>query len=132
MKRDMDLIRSLLLRLEGLGSSDAILFFDASEPDIAVDGYSTEQIDYHLSLIWEAGFVETGIRGSGNTMSGDYAFQRLSWRGHDLVDSVRDPKVWRKTKSYAERAGGWTVGMLGTLAKEVIKQELQKFGMPLP
>jgi hypothetical protein len=51
MKRDMDLIRAILLELEvksvGLGTDDVI-----------IEGYDAPQIGYHCALIVEAGLAQ--------------------------------------------------------------------------
>ena len=65
MKRDMDLIRALLLKLEawpmGLGSA---MSFTADDPAIAIDGYDVAQIYHHLKLIHDIGLFDDGD-GSG-------------------------------------------------------------------
>jgi hypothetical protein len=61
MHRDMDLIRLLLLKLEALDDPpSALVTFDAHDEAIAIEGYEPDQIDYHLSLIYEAGFIVSG------------------------------------------------------------------------
>jgi hypothetical protein len=52
MKRDMDLIRELMLKLEALAVPLAGLkAIDGHEPAVQLDAYSAEQIDYHLLLL---------------------------------------------------------------------------------
>ncbi|MEX3954416.1 DUF2513 domain-containing protein [Trinickia sp. EG282A] len=75
------------------------------------------QIDYHLSLIEEAGLIDTADAGS---MTG-YGFRRLSWAGHDFLDSVRSPDVWDRTKRVASAAGGWTMDLLAASAKAYLE-----------
>jgi Hypothetical protein (DUF2513) len=49
-----------------------------------------------------------------------------TWRGHDFIDSVRDPEIWRKTKEGAQAAGGFTIELLRELAKGFIKTQIEK------
>jgi hypothetical protein len=50
MKRDMDLIRELMLKLEALSlRPGAVAVLTPDAPEIAVDGYDADEIDYHLS-----------------------------------------------------------------------------------
>jgi hypothetical protein len=37
---------------------------------------------------------------------GEVMVSKLKWRGHEFVDSVRDPAIWMKTKKGALEAGG--------------------------
>ena len=50
----------------------------------------------------------------------------LTWAGHDLLDSVRDPKIWAKTKHGALAAGGFTVDLLKDLAKGFVKKQIEQ------
>lgn len=124
MTRDMDLIRELLLKLENLPTRPGgIYLLNPEDEEVQIVGYSNHQIDYHLSLISEAGLIDRGK--SSATMSG-YLFSRLSWAGHDFLDSIRDPEVWAKTKRGAEAAGGFTVDLLKDLAKGFIKTKIEE------
>jgi hypothetical protein len=121
MTRDMDLIRQLLLDLEAFDQRPGgISLFQPN--DFHIDGYTDNQIDYHLSLIREAGFIDDG---GVRPMTG-MGFRRLTWIGHDFLDSVRDKTVWDKTKATASQAGGFTVDLLFGIAKEIIKQNAVK------
>ena len=61
MKRDMDLIRELMLKLEALSVPlTGLKVIDGHEPVVQVDGYTAEQIDYHLLLLEQAGFIHGG------------------------------------------------------------------------
>ncbi|QGA38184.1 DUF2513 domain-containing protein [Burkholderia glumae] len=122
MKRDMDLIRELLLKLESLPMERGyVLIISAGDQELHVQGYDDNQIDYHLSLIKEAGLIDSA--GAGSTMG--YGFRRLSWAGHDFLDSIRNPDVWTKTKEGALAAGGFTIELLGDLAKGFIKKQIE-------
>lgn len=90
---------------------------------MAIGGFDTGAVAYHLKLIEEAKLIQTFDAGFG----GDVLFDRLSWSGHDFVDSVRSPEVWAKTKKGAEAAGGFTVDLLKDLAKGFIKKQVEEF-----
>jgi hypothetical protein len=124
MKRDMDLIRELLLKLEALPLAMGDVWTIPSDaPALAVPGYGVHQIDYHLSLIWEAGFIDDA---NASPMFG-IGFRSLTWEGHDFLDSVRDPKIWEKTKKGVEGAGGFTVDLLKDLAKGLVKKQIEEY-----
>ena len=50
MKRDMDLVRLILLEIEDKYRSTAIY-------DLAIDGYDTEMVAYHCKIKYEAGLI---------------------------------------------------------------------------
>jgi DNA-binding transcriptional ArsR family regulator len=123
MKRDMGLIRLLLLRLEELDQDgQSVYHFREGDPDIDIEGYSWEQISYHYDLADEAGLVDMG---SDGIMNG-FLFRRLTWAGHDFVDAVRDEEIWRKTKEGALAAGGISIDLVKDLAKGFVRKNIEK------
>ncbi|TXN73413.1 DUF2513 domain-containing protein [Methylobacterium sp. WL6] len=128
MKRDMSLIRELLLKLEVLEKSTFdIATVSSSEPEITIDGYSVDQTDYHMSLLYEAGLITSGAD-TDMMMDGTWIFRRLTWSGHDFIETVRDPEVWKRTKSGAGKLGGLAFegikNMATAYAKHLAKERL--------
>jgi len=121
-KRDMDLVRELLLKLEAWQMEMGDVFsIPPNDPGIAVPGYDEAQIEYHLSLMRENGLINC----PGSQPSLGIMFAGLTWEGHDFLDSVRDPAVWTKTKQGALAAGGFTADLLKDLAKGFIKKQIE-------
>lgn len=48
----------------------------------------------------------------------------LTWHGHEFLDAIRDPEVWKKTKNGALAAGGFTFDLLKELAKGYLKKQI--------
>jgi hypothetical protein len=120
----MDLIRELLLKIESLhiepgGTTSALR---SSDPKLKVGSYTSDQVDYHLELLIDAGLVDGSC-----SVDRFFHIAKLTWSGHDLLDSIRDPEIWRQTKEAANKAGGFTVELLGDLAKGFIKTQLKKY-----
>ncbi len=118
MKRDMDLVRELMLKLENipLATGDNVHILPDS-PVILVTGYNSDQISYHLELIEQAGFLNPVCSRSAVGIM----FHGLSWTGHDFLDSVRSPDVWVKTKEVAAAAGGFTIDIIIMAAKTYLQ-----------
>jgi len=121
MTRNMDLIRQLLLDLEAFEQRPGGVSHLTAD-SFTIEGYDADQINYHLDLINEAGFIEAG----GMRPMVGIGFRSLTWAGHDFLDATRDHTVWQKTKETATRAGGFSVDLLLGIAKEVIKQNVAK------
>ena len=124
MKRDMDLIRELLLQLEAwpMGLGDAVTM----TPDDLAPGnpdYDTNQINYHMDLIRDAGFINDG--GGSQPILG-FTYCGLTWDGHEFLDSIRSPEIWRRTKAAAGRVGGVSFSILGEIAKATAKSLLKE------
>lgn len=127
MRRDLGLIRELLLKLEPISGAHAWQHIYSNDPRIQVEERTPDEIEYHLQLLVEQGFVE---RPRSGAMEG-IVFKRLTWAGHDYLDAVRDPKIWGKTKEATEKVGSWTFEIVKELARGYIKSELQKIGLGL-
>src|SRR5260221_12779162 len=93
MKRDLDLIRRILLALEEENS-------ELLTPD------NQELVCHHVQLLVDAGYVEGRVRWDRESNPRGYVVQRITMNGYDYLDSVRDPKVWNETKSVLEKFGG--------------------------
>lgn len=97
MKRNWDVIREVLITVEGLDAkSSQEHHYDVSEDD---DRGEVE----HAVLLWKAGFLE-GIDGSA--MDGSYLIATgLTWQGHELLETMRSKPVWESIKSTAREKG---------------------------
>jgi Hypothetical protein (DUF2513) len=118
MKRDMDLVRNILLEIESKDKGDG-RWIEISIPEV-----DNKILHEHLFLIFKSGLIEGN---DGTTMSSrEFLPKRLTWTGHDFLDSVRDPEIWQKTKDGAKAAGGFTIELLADLAKGLIKTQIKK------
>lgn len=117
MKRDMDLVRELLLKLEA-EPLDGNLW--RLEPDaLGIADHSLDEIAYHLVLL-----IDGGLLDGEREQSGGFVARKLTWAGYDFLDSVRDAKVWRTTKDRMKAAGGFTIEILAAVAKKVVEENL--------
>lgn len=126
MKRDMDMVRDLLLRIEAGKTVFQILDPESAsaigiEPDEPMTREEADKLSLHLELLANAGFI-----GVERLSGGYWQVSDISWPGHDFIDSVRDPKIWQATKDAATKAGGFSVDLLKGLAKGLVKTQLQK------
>ena len=113
MKRDMNLIRSLLLETEG------------EEPKPDLSQYSEDQQVYHYALLIEAGLVDGTIVQDSNGYPTATSVIRLKWAGHEFLDAARDEESWqRATKTVAKAGGAFTISILTEMLTEYIKQKL--------
>jgi len=120
----MDLIRDILLAVEASDSSPDS-WIELSLPD-----HSQEEVSYNVELLAEAGFIDAVDHSSFD--GHEWHARRLTWTGHDFLDTIRDPEIWRQTKAGAKKAGSWTVELLFAVAKAIGKQKLKEtFGIDL-
>ncbi|KAB7782898.1 DUF2513 domain-containing protein [Methylorubrum populi] len=118
MRRDLDLIRELLLRLENFEVAPGEMEIASSDAEaLAVEGYTAEQIAHHL--IW---LLDGGLVVGENEFDGSIGFRRLSWQGCEYLDAVRDPEVWRRTKEGVSTVGGAGMSFAWEITKAYGKQ----------
>lgn len=118
MKRDLDLVRSILLVAEHLEWPRPSL------DQLRIAGYSDIQIQYHLKLLNEAGFIDIHPMPTRNSSSGLY-LKSLTWHGHEFVDACRDPSTWKKAlKRIGEKAGSVGVDVLFQLLLSIAAEKL--------
>ena len=120
MKRDMDLIRTILLKLDADPEVDGA--HSRAAINLGIADYKSEEVNYHAAMLIEAGYL------AGNTKRMDVVLvSKLTWQGHDFLDSIRDPKIWVRTKAGAEGAGGFTVDLLKDLAKGLVRKQIEEY-----
>lgn len=126
LKRDMDMVRSLLLEIEQGKTSFQIVEPDEAEilgidPEHTMPKEVAAKLVLHLKILADAEFI-TLEPSSG----GFWYVTAIRKAGYDFLDSVRDPKVWKMTKEQAAKAGGFTLDLLASIAKGFIKTKIQK------
>ncbi|KZB99366.1 hypothetical protein AU375_04442 [Methylobacterium radiotolerans] len=120
MKRDMDLVREVLLKLEALPMRPgSMIVISGYDEEMAIDGHKPEEVEYHMTMLRNAGFLDSpGAQPAGNGIT----FRSLTWEGHDFLDTVRDPEVWKRTKAGASKVGGWTFEFIKQVGTAYLKQ----------
>ena len=91
MKRDMDLVRKILLAIEEEYDGHSVAQVNR------IEGYPDEQVHYTVKLLLAEGYI------AGKAT---YAIRGLSWAGHDFLDAIRSPDVWDRVKHKLEAIGG--------------------------
>ncbi len=99
MKRNMDLIRDILLNIESRPPGELVrtVGYDSEK-------YSEDELKGHLRLIDQAGLVDGNLK--FHTSGTLIAIYGLSNEGHDLLDAIRGDRVWERTKERVQEVGG--------------------------
>jgi hypothetical protein len=125
MKRDMDLVRQILLRIEQAPPGQMIETAEFPQCD-------RETVGYHFELLDDAGLLlckgvhgeVTGAcadrGGAGNLLINP----RLSWEGCEFIDKVRDDGVWNYVKGKVAAFGDVPIAIFSAVAIDYIKSKL--------
>lgn len=117
MKRDMDLVRKILFKLE---EKD-----DPAEwiPPEAIGEYLPEQVSYHIMLLEEAGLIEA--RDISSTNQYNWAAMNLTWDGHEFLEASRNESIWNKAKAlFGEKGAGLTFEVLKELLIKLTREHV--------
>jgi hypothetical protein len=96
VKRDMDLIRKILLQIEERGPNESGIEIDIPDVELTTVGA-------HTRLLSEAGFI-AGIPCDDFSGAGLIP-TRLTWAGHDFLDAARNDTIWGKAKAKLAEVG---------------------------
>lgn len=115
MKRDMDLVRLILLEIEQSN--------DNPQTGICLNipNYTSEQISYHVTILNEAGLIDArdlSTMGSGSI----WRPKRLTWLGHEFLDAARNDSIWNKAK---EKATSMNFELFKELLLVMTRQQLE-------
>jgi len=117
MRRDMDLIREILLAVESHEHGYA-------PSKISVEGYTDEQVGYHSYLLLQANLVEGLNRNLDQAPGPSAIILNLTWEGHEFLASSRSPPIWAQAKQLIAKAGDGSFGVWQTVLTELVKQSL--------
>lgn len=121
MKRDMNLIRQILLWADEQPNG----IFSGNP---TIEGYTEEQIGYHVYLMEQAGLVKAAVRGSIGLPSPFGLILEITWTGHDFVDAIKDDSLWKKATTTVIKDGA---SFSFDLVKEwMLFQAKQTLGLP--
>lgn len=116
MKRDMDLVREILIAVE--------------EGNIKLDNleYDRDQINFHVELMEEHGLVEAIVIPSNDSVEHKIlacSVKKLTWEGHEFLEKARNKFIWEQAKRKClEGTGGLAIELLKGCLVHVAKQKL--------
>jgi hypothetical protein len=118
MKRDMDLVRKILLAIEASERPlDSTL--------IRISGYAGDSITEHMRLLNEAGLIE-GIASYSVEHRLKWIELRLTWGGHDFLDAARNETLWNDTMVMVRtQSGSVAFDVLKRLLADAAHEALQ-------
>ncbi|MHB9075683.1 MAG: DUF2513 domain-containing protein [Desulfobaccales bacterium] len=118
MKRDMDLIRQILLAIEAYPESDA---YDLK---LSFPAYSEDEVSYHLKLLLEAGMIDAKCLQAYEEPD-EWAIRGLTWTGHEFLEASRDDSRWNKAKKIIlEKTGSLSFEMLKLILLDLMKRAI--------
>jgi hypothetical protein len=120
MKRDMDLVRDILLKAESIPAGPPILYRVGEVEDLV--------LLHHLEMLIEAGLLRGKISRSQGSRGDVIGISGLTWEGHEWIETVRSDRVWDETKAtLAANDGALTYELAKAVAMRIQRVRL---GLP--
>ncbi|ARG97496.1 DUF2513 domain-containing protein [Legionella micdadei] len=91
MKRNWDMIRDILLKVEAL-EPNALLTLDSFPLN------EHNEVSYHLEILEEAGLLRGKIHKTPGGSPHNFHLIHLTWLGHDFLESIRSEAIWTEIK----------------------------------
>lgn len=89
MKRDPEIIREILLATEAHEKPTGWIKLD-------LPGREADLVSYHVQLLNEAGYLDAQNLTTHTVFC--WMPKKLTWKGHEFLDAIRNDNVWHKTK----------------------------------
>ncbi|MBR0574171.1 MULTISPECIES: DUF2513 domain-containing protein [Pasteurellaceae] len=96
MKRDWELVRKILIKLEEK-VDDSDLDSDCFKK------YPSDVVAYHYKLLSQAGLIE--IIDNSTVSEEDFSAKQLTWQGHEFLNQIRHDTAWNKIKATLKNKG---------------------------
>lgn len=98
--------------------------------------YTEDITSYALQKLREANYIVGGVNISydfyGNGILELTPIKDITWEGHEYLDTVRDNRVWKKTKDITSSLKSVSLSMMKTVATQVLVGILKDVsGLPL-
>jgi hypothetical protein len=118
MKRDMELIRKILIYFEDKDDDHMV-------ENLEIEEYDSITVQHHLVMLFEAGFIAAEPeRTSTGRVFKVHPF-RLTWEGHEFLAAARNDSIWAKTKiNILSRVSDIPFSLLKELLITTIRSEL--------
>ncbi len=121
MKKNWEIIREILLRLEASSAPNTYLNAEA------ISEYPVQEVAYNMRLLSQAGYIKAQIleSRSGNGEIGAALAIHLTNTGHELLDTIRSESVWSKiTDTFKSKGVEMTFDLVISVGKKVMESLL--------
>ena len=117
MKRDLDLVRQLMLQIEALPAAPPVQYRMSEIEDPVLLA--------HLEMLIEAELVNGRISRSQGARGDVISVSGLTWQGHEWVEMVRSQSLWNEVKSAVLDGGGvLTFELTRAMAAKLLRARL--------
>ncbi len=100
-------------------------------------GRESKVVNYQLKLLYQARYISGPvIRGKASHHSEKWEYYQdliasvkpheITWDGHEYLETIRDPEIWKETKACAESIGSFGIETIKSIATGFVKTKLKQ------
>lgn len=116
MKLDVDCVRDVMLELE----SFPIGCYHINSFSKSIDKHGCEIVLYTLTKLIEADFINAGTTRTMDGILHIGGIVDLTFKGHQFLETIRENKIWSKTKGILGKIGSSGFGLVTQVATSVL------------
>ena len=124
MKRDLDLIREIMLVLEDKMEYGKNFKSTQLIEVIQDKTLSAEKLAYHVGLLVENDFIKAKEYRHQSGEPTDYLINTITSQGQDFIDTIRQDTTWNKIKEKVSNIGGYSLSLFIDIGKEYLKKQI--------
>lgn len=117
MKRDLDLVRCILMSVE---KADGPIGYEVLSRCCG----DMRKLAFHIGLMQSHSLIVSEVDCDGFGEPIDLHISSMTWEGYDYLDAIRSPQVWNKAKEAISMA-------VGDTSLSVVKQTCSMVAMGL-
>jgi len=91
---------------------------------LQLKGYSEDQVGYHITLMTEAGLVESVNVTTYDSPSPVALPRRITWKGYEFLDACRDEQRWITAKEIVNLVKGASFDIISMVLADLIKKQI--------
>ena len=101
MKRDIDLLRVILMQVESEGQAEEPLLHT-----MGIEGLDQALVNEHVKLLIDSGYLEGEYKYSTNNRILLTSIRGLTPKAYDFIDNIRNESLWRSIKERITATSG--------------------------
>jgi hypothetical protein len=133
MKLDLECVRDILLLIEAkrnfsVNEAGCVELDPISMHEIwkALPDRDNADIAYSLELLDEAGFIDMSTLDADGAMVEAF-ISRLTFQGHEYLETIRPETVWKKTTSVLSKIGSFSLDLVKDVASSILSDMAKGF-----
>ena len=123
MRLNHDCVRAVLLFLEeNLGYTRGMDF-----EEIKLNGFTADDVIYSLIKLKQANYISGDVIIDPDLEDVEGCVTGITWEGHKFLDTVRDNKVWGKTKTVLSKVSSASISFVSSVASQVLATLISQY-----